>query len=467
MKLRFRNISVMLLLALSFGMFKSVAQETVKEKDSSSQTSSSIAEILSKQIVPMPEGYTYRDTTIFSPLFLPLVFDIEKMWDEKAFAQTVAAHKEQGYKLLPPTPSALSLIPVTDSLSVEPAASVLSFVSSQQNVKSFLRDFMASNVALVSTTSEMLPKAITLEKVDAQKYDNRFEVKQGPAIAAKDESFETVKVDPIYWIKGFESTIQFSQNHISKNWHKGGTSNLNIFARNFFSLSYVKNKIKWVTELESKIGIYNAPNDTVNKYKISEDLLRLYSNFGIKASSNWYYTLSGELRTQLLKNRKENSKDLITALLSPLAVDAGLGMKYEIDKKFESDKFKRLRFSANIAPFSVSYKATVREDIDKARAGLNPDQTYIIAFGSTMRAALNFDISQTVNWQSRFFYGTTFKRIETEWENTLSISLNRYFSTRLNVNLRYDDAVKNTGGRFKDLLQFTELFSFGFNYKLR
>lgn len=466
MRLIFRKIPAVLLLVLSLHALNITAQNSETPPPPLRNSSSSIAEILSKQIVPIPEGYTYKDTTIFSQLFLPIVFDINKMWDERAFSQAVETQKEQGYKLLN-TPSALSLVAVADSLSIEPAAPVSSFVTSWQNGKSFLRDFMASNVALVNMTSEMLPKAITLEKVDAVKYDNRFEVKQGPAISAQEESFETAKVDPIYWIKGFESTIQFSQNHISKNWHKGGTSNLNIFARNFFSLSYVKNKVKWTNELESKIGIYNAPNDTVNKYKISEDLLRLYSNFGIKATSNWYYTLSGELRTQLLKNRKENSKDLITALLSPLAVDAGLGMKYEIDKRFDSDKFKRLRFSANIAPFSVSYKATIREDIDKARAGLNPDQTYIIAFGSTMRAALNFDISQTVNWQSRFYYGTTFKRIETEWENTLSISLNRYFSTRLNVNLRYDDAVKNTGGRFRDLLQFTELFSFGFNYKLR
>jgi hypothetical protein len=36
-----------------------------------------------------------------------------------------------------------------------------------------------------------------------------------------------------YWKSNFESAIQFSQNHVSANWHKGGSSNLNVFTRNY------------------------------------------------------------------------------------------------------------------------------------------------------------------------------------------------------------------------------------------
>ena len=50
-----------------------------------------------------------------------------------------------------------------------------------------------------------------------------------------------------------------------------------------------------------------------------------------------------------------------------------------------------------------------------------------------------------------------------DWENTFDFILNRFFSTRLFVHLRYDDALALN----KDLghFQLKELLSFGFNYK--
>ena len=45
------------------------------------------------------------------------------------------------------------------------------------------------------------------------------------------------------------------------------------------------------------------------------------------------------------------------------------------------------------------------------------------------------------------------------------MALTRYFSTRFNLNLRYDDAVRPYPGWHR-YLQYNELLSFGFNYRL-
>lgn len=423
--------------------------------------------IINKPLTPVPNYYTYRDTTIFSQLFTPIIYDISKLFDEAKYVNTVSNIINLKNIFGSPKEKDLLIINRDFGPQINSITSINSpiFTLLKNNYKTFIH-ILTHKPGLVTMTSSMLPEKIKYDIVEAPQYDDRFEIKSTPKISLGKETFETVEIEPIYWTKNFESRIQFSQTYISSNWHKGGTSNLNLFTRNYFNLTYSKDRVKWVNEIESKLGFYNAPNDTVNKYKISEDLLRLHTNFGLKANKQWYYTLDAELRSQLLKNKKENSTDLITAFLSPFAIDAGIGMKYELKKNFEGDRFRKLKFSANIAPFAISYIATLRDDIDKGRIGFEPDQRQLFSFGSTVKAFLDFDISQTVNWQSRFFYNTSYSRVETEWENTVSIALSRFFSTTLNVNLRFDDAIKNTGGTLKDLLQYTELFSFGFNYKL-
>ena len=49
-----------------------------------------------------------------------------------------------------------------------------------------------------------------------------------------------------YWIPGFESSVQFSQNYISDNWSKGGASNLNLQMRNYLSLLYQRERVLWL-----------------------------------------------------------------------------------------------------------------------------------------------------------------------------------------------------------------------------
>ena len=111
-----------------------------------------------------------------------------------------------------------------------------------------------------------------------------------------------------YWTSSFQSDIQFAQNYISPNWHKGGTSNFNLNNREYFIYNYNKDKVQFTNELEIKNTVTTAPNDTLRSYKVSDDVFRLHSNLGFRAFSKWFYTIDMEFKTQLLSSFGENSE---------------------------------------------------------------------------------------------------------------------------------------------------------------
>lgn len=88
---------------------------------------------------------------------------------------------------------------------------------------------------------------------------------------------------------------------------KWGSSNLNVFTRNYLKYDYNKDKVQFANEVEMKLSLYNAPKDTIHDYKIGDDVLRLHSNLGYKAFNKWFYTFDAEFKTQLFTNYSENS----------------------------------------------------------------------------------------------------------------------------------------------------------------
>jgi hypothetical protein len=269
-----------------------------------------------------------------------------------------------------------------------------------------------------------------------------------------------------YWIPGFESSVQFSQNYISDNWNKGGTSNLNLQMRNYLSLLYQRERVSWLNELESKLGLYRTGEETNgDRYRINEDLLRLHSNYGIKFNKHWSYTLDGELRTQLFDIHSGDNKVLQSAPFAPLRTNLGLGLLYTYSKKSKQVYGRSFSVNFNIAPLSHNWRWSHRDDIDLARHGLTKDKLSVHTFGSTMRGVMQWNINMDVSWTSRVYFNTSYKNVEAEWENTLVMRISRYFSTRVNVQLRFDDN-EAPSSQWNKHLQINELLSVGFNYKL-
>jgi hypothetical protein len=275
--------------------------------------------------------------------------------------------------------------------------------------------------------------------------------------------------DRLYWRSAFESAIQFSQNYVSPNWHKGGSSNLNIFTKNYLKYDYNKDKVQFTNEIEIKASIYNAPNDTIHNYKIGDDILRLHSNAGYKAFNKWFYTFDAEFKTQLFSNYQENTQIKQAALFSPFTFNVGVGMKYDLNKSFKV-RNRNLKMIINLAPLSYTYMQSVNKDIDLGRHGFRKNKetnTYgntLSRFGSTFRTDMTMNFNRNISWQSRFYYFTTYETSQFEFENTLVLAITRHFSTRIYAHLRFDDTVAQKEN-FKSYFQLNELLSFGFNYK--
>lgn len=268
-----------------------------------------------------------------------------------------------------------------------------------------------------------------------------------------------------YWTPSWNSVVQFSQNYISDNWHKGGSSNLNLFSRQLFKMNYKRDKLTWHSDFEWRLSIFTSPSDTIGRYRVADDLIRLHSNLGVEAAKNLFYTLDAEARTQAFTMREENKPNPLSGLLSPIIVNVGLGMKYVYNYKSSTHYGRKFHLEINIAPLAYDFRWAGNKKIDLNRHGFKSGQKIYSAVGSMLKADIIWDITQNVKWQSRLFYNTSYKRIEAEWENALSFSLSKYFSTRLNARLRFDDAAF-VGQPFFKKLQVNQLFSLGFEMTL-
>jgi len=314
------------------------------------------------------------------------------------------------------------------------------------------------------TVADFFGKAEKIEKMPSNIFQILFKIDNGwdDSKIAKPMRFHPKRK---YWIYNGNHKIQLSQNYISQNWYKGGVRNLNLINMHNMSFNYNKNKIQVNNYIEWKLNIFTNPNDTLRLYRIAEDQIRTYSNFGIQAFKNWYYSSFLEVKTQIFKNFRENSTQTQTSTFSPFYINAGiLGLRYQIEKKNPKVKDKKINFNTDISPLSIEYIAVFDKDIDPKRFGIQEGKWHLTNMGSTINAKLIISFNKYVNFISRFYYFTNYEKITAESENTLNMPINRYFSTTLYLYIRYDNNKQLLKDPAWGYFQINELLSFGFNY---
>lgn len=283
---------------------------------------------------------------------------------------------------------------------------------------------------------------------------------------------DTAKLDikpekPNFWKKSGKFTTQFTQNYFSNNWYKGGNNNVTLLSTLLLEANYNdQNKIQWDNKADLRLGFVSAPSDTCHNFLTSNDKIYLYSKLGIKATKSWYYTIQGEVNTQFMPGYKTNQKKTFSKFLAPLDVFVSIGMDFK-------PTLKKGTLSVALLPLSYKYRLIGSDDDEYTiHAAYNMKKlddgtyrSYQHDFGSKIEANYKVELIKNLTWRSRFYYYTTYKYIESEWENAFSFQFNKYLSTEVNALWRFDD---NRDPKYKDdklgFFQFKEYFTFGLAY---
>ena len=262
---------------------------------------------------------------------------------------------------------------------------------------------------------------------------------------------------PNFWKFKFDGSMQFLQNYVSDNWHKGGESNYSAVASTVFELNYNdQERVLFDNKLEMKLGFQTSRSDTVHKFKPNNDLLRYTGKLGLQAHKKWYYTLQLLAYTQFTRGLKANDKNVYSDFMSPFDLNVGIGMEYKVEALN-----KRLTGTLNFLPMAYNFRYVDRLAL-ATKYGLNEGKHTLHDFGSQLTVDLTWKMAEQISWKTRLYGFTSYKRGLIEWENLITLKVSKYISANLFLYPRFDDS----GSRDDDMgyFQFQEYSSLGLSY---
>ncbi|MDD3780472.1 MAG: DUF3078 domain-containing protein [Proteiniphilum sp.] len=392
---------------------------------------------------------TFRDTIFYNPLFLTMIFNGKMLPRGLSFYPPKKEDKERN-SLLPPDQTFAAALAHADFI--------------QQVRKDYYKQY-PDRITYSIFDFKNLPSVASSDEIVRETYNPFRELlKSETAYSLEKPGVEVTTIDRKYWIRSGEHSFQFAQNYFSKNWHRGGTNNLNFNSYHVLRANYNKAKVRFNNTLEWRLSVFNAPDDTVRTYRIGSDLIRYYGDFGVDAFlKGWSYSMNMEAKSQLFNAYPANSKVLLSAFVAPLYVNAGVGLKFNLNKPSKKVRHRNFRWDLSIAPVSLNYKFVGNDLVDGKRFGIPEGKKSVTDIGSTITSIMKYDFTRYISWDSRLTYFTSYKKVMSEFENSLNMSLSNAFSTRIYVNMRFDDDVPPD----PDLkyFQINQTLSFGLNYR--
>jgi hypothetical protein len=271
------------------------------------------------------------------------------------------------------------------------------------------------------------------------------------------------------WRKGGLSALNFNQVSLT-NWAAGGDNSvggnaiLNLYA------NLKKNKWAWDNSLDMAIG---GAKIGKQEFRKTDDKIDLNSKAGYEISSNLYLTYLFGFKTQFTEGFKyadDNSRTRISNFLTPGYMLNSLGIDW---KPLEN-------ISVFISP--VTAKTTLVNDqllIDLSKLadvplyGVEPGKKIRNETGAYFSGKYQKTLMENVVFSTKVelfsSYNNKPQNIDVNWENIISLKINKYINALIMTQLLYDNDVfvpkNDVNAPAGPGTQFKETFGIGFSYK--
>lgn len=324
-------------------------------------------------------------------------------------------------------------------------------------------NFFVNNPSMIPYNFALLPEAPSrfIPVVDPSTYT--IDMEELPNVKEVEPTVEPIPGKKHHWIRSFNVGLQFSQAYISPNWYQGGNNALNILGNIYYNVKLNQEyhpNLLFETTAQYKLGMNSAPDDSIHAYNVSDDLLQVNSTFGIKAAKRWYYSLTGQFKTQMIKSYNSNTRELRSAFLSPGELNIGLGMTYNYASK--NGKFT---FDASISPLSYSLVTCIDTEMDVTSFDIKEGHKAVNKIGSSSEIKIFWKICSNITLNSRLWMFTDYSIFQADWENKVVFEINRFLTTQIFCHARYDSHTPRVADSKWSKLQLKEILSIGFAYK--
>lgn len=265
---------------------------------------------------------------------------------------------------------------------------------------------------------------------------------------------------PNFWKFKGTASLQFTQNYFSDNWYKGGENNYTLLASVLLEAKYDdQRRVTWENRLDMRLGFVATKADTCHSYITNNDKLNLYSKLGVKAAKSWFYAASLEANTQFLPGYRVNDTRTWSKFCAPLDFYASLGMDFKPTLKNDNE------LSVALLPLSYKFRYIRDDDENIHKSYKMEGESFHQDFGGKIEVNAKIKLAKDFLWKCRYYYFTSYKYAEAEFENIFQYRFSRYIAAELYTLWRFDD--NRSPDYYDDNLgyfQFKEYCTLGLTY---
>lgn len=439
----------------------------------------------------------FRDTMIFNPVMLPVVFDGKVLPRNLDFRRSAIIPKQDSDVVLINEDSIVApelykkhlaaqghyyLIDEDDTFSSQ--------LAQYSQVQKIRRDFYVSHPEFIHSNALTYDGTGPITQMEIV-HKNPFKelVTAGDAVVITTPDIEAFKIKQVHWKFTGEHNLSLSQRAYSYSWNPKTNDNFNVQSYHNFIAQYRKNKIRFDHLIEWRFNFQEVSlskeekekNPDYNSFLIGDDLLRTFNTLGLQSSlKNWAYTITLEVKSSVFYKRPQDNRYKKTqGPFSPLDLNFGIGgMEYSLKKESKKERGRGIDLKVNLAPLSFTLKHVGSRQVyanndhgvryengpKKGEEGYRPRYT-MTSFGSTVNANVQYNLNSYTFIRSRLKYDTSYDAVKVESETTVEFRLNRYFATSLYVYMKYDDSIGRGKRNEKwGYFSFNEVLSFGLSY---